>query len=104
MPNFKSVVYFLVVDFGGGCSCCSCCCDRGKTKSTPCPFDLDWNRLGLEFDNKANSVINCTCKLEQILAITFLFFKETKIKKITDGSTQEEKNNVHINFPHLYPL
>ena len=55
MPNFKSVVYFLVVDFGGGCSssssssCCSCC-DRGKTKSTPCPFDLDWNGLGLEFD------------------------------------------------------
>ena len=44
---------FLVVDFGGGCSssCCSCC-DRGKTKSTPCPFDLDWNGLGLEFDNK----------------------------------------------------
>ena len=55
MPNFKSVVYFLVVDFGGGCRscCCSCSCDRGKTKSTPCPFDLDWNGLGLEFDNKA---------------------------------------------------
>ena len=49
MPNFKSVVYFLVVDFGGGCSSCSC--DRGKTKSTPSPFDLDWNGLGLEFDN-----------------------------------------------------
>ena len=55
MPNFKSVVYFLVVDFGGGCSssssCCCSCCDRGKTKSTPRPFDLDWNGLGLEFDN-----------------------------------------------------
>ena len=55
MPNFKSVVYFLVVDFGEGCrrSCC-CCCDRGKTKSTPSPFDLDWNGLGLEFDNTTN--------------------------------------------------
>ena len=55
MPNFKSVVYFLVVDFGGGCSCCSCssCCgDRGKTKSTHCPSDLDWTvSLGFEFDN-----------------------------------------------------
>ena len=55
MPNFKSVVYFLVVDFGEGCSCSCCrsCCDRGKTKSTPCPFDLDWNGLGLEFDKNA---------------------------------------------------
>ena len=51
MQNFKSVVYFLVVDLGGACrSSCSCCCDRGKTKSTPSPFDLDWNGLGLEFD------------------------------------------------------
>ena len=52
MPNFKSVEYFLVVDFGeGSSSCSSCsCCDRGKTKSTPCPFDFDWNGLGLEFD------------------------------------------------------
>ena len=49
MPNFKSVVYFLVVDFGEGCSRS---CDRGKTKSTPSPFDLDRNGLGLEFDNK----------------------------------------------------
>ena len=41
-----------MVDFGGGCSCSSCrSCDRGKTKSTPSPFDLDWNGLGLEFDN-----------------------------------------------------
>ena len=53
MPNFKSVVYFLVVDFGGGCSC-SCSCDRGKTKSTPCPFDLDLNGLGLEFDKSVH--------------------------------------------------
>ena len=40
MPNFKSVVYFLVVDFGGGCrssSSSSSSCDRGKTKSTPSP-------------------------------------------------------------------
>ena len=54
MLNFKSVEYFLVADFGGGssCSCSSSCCscDRGKTKSTLCPFDLDWNGLGLEFD------------------------------------------------------
>ena len=47
MPNFKSVVYFLVVDFGEGC--CRRFCDRGKTKSTPSPFDLDWN--GLELSN-----------------------------------------------------
>ena len=53
MPNFKSKVYFLVVDFGEGCCCCRrrSSCDRGKTKSTPSPFDLDWNGLGLEFDN-----------------------------------------------------
>ena len=50
MPN-KSVVYFLVVDFGEGCCRCSSC-DNGKTKSTPSPFDLDWNGLGLEFDNR----------------------------------------------------
>ena len=50
MPNFKTVVHFLLVDFGGGCSsCCSCCscCDRGKTKSTP-----SLTRLRLEFDNR----------------------------------------------------
>ena len=51
MPNFKSVVYFLLVDFGGGRRRrSSCCYDRGKTKSTPCPFNLDWNKLGLEYD------------------------------------------------------
>ena len=50
--NFMSIEYFHVVDFGEDCSY-SCCRDRGKTKSTPCPFDLDWNGLGLEFDNKA---------------------------------------------------
>ena len=50
MPNIRSVVHFLVVDFGGGCRRSSCSCDRGKTKSTPCPLDLDWNGLGLEFD------------------------------------------------------
>ena len=47
MPNFKSVGYFLVVDFGGGCSSSSSC-DRGKTKSKPCPtwtglMSLDWS-------------------------------------------------------------
>ena len=52
MPNFKSVVYFLVVYFGEGCCRSrSSSCDRGKIKSTPSPFDLDWNGLGLEFDN-----------------------------------------------------
>ena len=61
MPNFKSVVYFLVVDFGGGCSSSSssCSCDRGKTKSTPSPFDLDWNGLGLEFDNISLAQYSC---------------------------------------------
>ena len=46
VPNSKSVVHFVLVDFGGGCSCsyscCSCCCDRGRTKSTPCPT---WTEL-----------------------------------------------------------
>ena len=44
VPNSKSVVHFVLVDFGEGCSCsCSCsCCDRGKTKSTPCPT---WTEL-----------------------------------------------------------
>ena len=38
VPNSKSVVHFVLVDFGGGSSCsCSSCCDRGKTKSTPGP-------------------------------------------------------------------
>ena len=51
-----------MVDFGGVCcrSCCSSSCDRGKTKSTPSPFDLDWNGLGLEFDNKKSSVSSMT--------------------------------------------
>ena len=47
MPNSRPLVQFYPVDFGGGCSSC----DRGKTKSTPCPFGFDWNGLGLEFDN-----------------------------------------------------
>ena len=48
MPNFRSVVHFLLIDFGGGSSsCCSSSCDRGKTKSTP-----SLTRLRLEFDNK----------------------------------------------------
>ena len=41
MPNFKSVVHFLLVDFGEGC-CYLLSCDGGKTKSTPSPTDLDW--------------------------------------------------------------
>ena len=42
-----------MVDFGGGRSSF---CDRGKTKSTPSPFDLDWNGLGLEFDNNLKHI------------------------------------------------
>ena len=70
MPNFESVVYFLVVDFGWGCrSSRSSCCDRGKTKSTPSPFDLNWNGLGLEFDNISSIILikessNCSMILE----------------------------------------
>ena len=49
MPNFKSVVLFLLVDFGEGylLLVVTCyllivtCCDGGKTKSTPSPTDLD---------------------------------------------------------------
>ena len=44
MPNFKcvGVEYFLVVDFGDGSSCSSSCsCNRGKTKLTPFPNDLN---------------------------------------------------------------
>ena len=69
VPNSKSVVHFLLIDFGGGsscscsCSCCSCC-DRGKTKSTPCPCDLDWNVLGLEFDNRRETPKGKIVKLE----------------------------------------
>ena len=45
MPNFKSVEYFLVVDFGEGSS--SSCCDRGKQSQlfvhlTWTGMDLDW--------------------------------------------------------------
>ena len=50
VPNSKSVVHFVLVDFGGGCSCScsSSCCDRGKTKSTPGPtwtglLSFDWS-------------------------------------------------------------
>ena len=47
MPNFKSVVHFHWVDFGGGCSaCCSSSYDRCRTKSTP-----SVTRLRLDFDN-----------------------------------------------------
>ena len=43
MPNFKSVEPFLPVDFGGGylLLLLVVTCDRGKTKSTPSPTDLD---------------------------------------------------------------
>ena len=58
MPNIKSVEYLIVVTFGEGCcSSSSRRCDRGKTKSTPCLFDLDWNGLGLEFDKKKKQIV-----------------------------------------------
>ena len=42
MPNFKSVLHFLLEDFGEGyLLVVVSCCDGGKTKSTPCPTDLD---------------------------------------------------------------
>ena len=42
MPNFKSVVHFLLVDFGEGYFLLLVVsCDGGKTKSTPSPTDLD---------------------------------------------------------------
>ena len=42
MLNFKSVVLFPLVDFGGGyLLVVTCCCDGGETKSTPSPTDLD---------------------------------------------------------------
>ena len=40
MQNFKSVVHFLLVDFGGGYLLLTCC-DGGETKSTPSPTDFD---------------------------------------------------------------
>ena len=39
VPNTKSVAHCLLVDFGEGYLVT--CCDRGKTKSTPSPTDLD---------------------------------------------------------------
>ena len=47
VPNSKSVVHFVLVDFGEGSSCSSCC-DRGKTKLTiwsTCNelLSLDWS-------------------------------------------------------------
>ena len=35
VPNLKSVVHFLLIDFAGGSSSSCSSCDRGKTKSTP---------------------------------------------------------------------
>ena len=40
MPNFKSVVHFLLVDFGEG-YLLLVVVTGGKTKSTPSPTDLD---------------------------------------------------------------
>ena len=55
MPNFKSVVHFLLVDFGGGyLLVVTCCCDGGKT---PSPDRLGlYCQTGLEFDNKLDQV------------------------------------------------
>ena len=48
VPTPKSVVHFVLVYFGEGSSCSSSSCDRGKTKSNPCPtwtglMSLDWS-------------------------------------------------------------
>ena len=44
MPNFKTVVQFLLVDVGKGSFCSS---DGGETKSTPNLTDLDFTvRMG----------------------------------------------------------
>ena len=57
MPNFKPVVHFLLVDFGGGYLLVTfylllVICDGGKTKSDPSPDLLGLDcQTGLEFDN-----------------------------------------------------
>ena len=53
VPNSKSLVHFVLVDFGGGSGSC-CCCYGGKTKSTPCltwteVLSLDWSLAILLF-------------------------------------------------------
>ena len=48
MPNTKSVVHFLLVDFGEGYLLLLLLlvnCDGGKTKSTHNPNDLDWTEV-----------------------------------------------------------
>ena len=53
MPNFKSVLHFLLVDFGGGYLLLVVICDGGKTKSTPSMTDLDCTvRLGWSLTKK----------------------------------------------------
>ena len=70
MPNTKSVVHFLLVDFGGGYLVVTC--DGGKTKSTPsltdldCTVRLDWslttnNSMGL--DTMENKLERSSAKL-----------------------------------------
>ena len=51
MPNFKSVVHFLQVDFGEGILVS---CDRGKTKSTPSQKDC---RTEMEFEKSKSNFI-----------------------------------------------
>ena len=79
----KSAIHFLVVDFGEGCRscCCSSCCDRGKTKSTPSPIDLDWNGLGLEFDKSnvcTGNICSCDiCPYQEYLSLYWAVFYPT---------------------------
>ena len=65
MPNFKSVVHFLLVDFGGG-YLLLVSCDGGKTKSTPCPTDLDWTvRLDWSLTTTPSPTdLDCTVRLD----------------------------------------
>ena len=57
MPNSKSVLHFLLVDFDGGSCYLLVSCDRGKIKSTSSPTDLNWTgRLGLELGKIVETV------------------------------------------------
>ena len=45
MPNFKSAVHFLLLDFGEGYLLLTCSCDGGKTKSTPSPTGMEFDKI-----------------------------------------------------------
>ena len=77
MPNFKSVVLFLLVDFGEGC--CYLLLVWGKAKSTHSPTDLD-----------------CTVRLDWSLAKMKKKQKKKKQrmqKKIKNQKSKTKKNH-----------